>query len=258
MFFLVKTIYFLLSSSTIRTGRLGGSSTGVVNRMLSGGARRRLSFVDMSLGKAAVKAVASTDKRCFLGGLPRKRFAVRMDTINCGAIDQGMALEGKGALRRGFRVRRSLVTLSKIIISTGHDRAAHHVTPALIGIVSIGIFRGAGSSALSRKLGFRPKIQIRGGYRGYNFRRMHVGKLSNPCARVLVSSHPVFDTLTNMCKLRRVPTGVVRHMRIVHKKNSTLFNSSTVTKAVGVVAGRPMQGSKRLARALANVNNASS
>lgn len=260
MFFLIDLYYTLLPTVTSRPRRprLGTSSTGVVNRMLSGGANRRLSCVAVTLGKAAVNAIASTAKRCFLGGLPRKGFILRTDSIKCGAVDHGIDLGGKGALRRGFRLRRSTMTLSKIMISTGHDIAGQHLTPALIGIMSVGVFRGAGSPALSRKLGFRPNIQIRAGYRGYNFRRIHVGKLSNPCARVLVSSHPVFDTLSNICKLRRVPTGVVRQMRIVQNKNSTLFNSSTVTKAVGVVAGRPLHGSKRLTRALASVNNDSS
>lgn len=254
-------LYYILSTTFTRgpsCPRLGGSSTGVVNRMLSGGAGRRLPCVAITLGNAAVKAIASTAKRCFLGGLPRNDFILRIDSINCGALAHGIALGEKGALRRSFRVRRSTVTLSKIIISTGHDRAAQHLTPALIGIISLGLFRAAGSSALSRKLGFRPNIHMRAGYRGYNFRRIHVGNLSKPCARVLVSSHPIFDTLSKMCKLRRVPTDVVRQMRIVHKKKSTLFNSSTVTKAVGVVAGRPLHGSNRLSRAVASIKKDSS
>lgn len=257
MFFIIKTMYLLLSSA-ICTRSLGDASTGVINRMVRGDAERRLPCVAISLGNAAVKAVASTANRCFLGGLPRNRFALSIDTMNCGSRRHGIILGHNGALRRGFRLRRSVITLSKIMIATGHGRATQHLTPALIGIIAPGLFRRAGSRALSRKLTFRPNIQIRASYRGYNCSRIHVGKLSKGCARVLVSSHPVFSSLTNICKLRRVPTGVVRHIRIIHKNNSTLFNSSTVTKAIGVVAGRPVHGSNSFSRAVSGFSNSNS
>lgn len=254
-------LYLYCTISTVVTGACGGSgriadpaSTGVFKRIISGTANRRLPKVAVVLGKAAVNSIASSSKRCVLGGLPRKRFAVRISFINFGAIAGGMAAKGKGARRLGFRLRRSLVSLRKIIISTGHGRAGHHLTPALIGMLDPAIFRGAGSAALTRKLIFRPNIQIRGSYRGYNCSRIHVGNVRKGCARVLVSSHPVFSTLTNICKLRRVPTGVVRQIRIVQNKKSTLFNSSTVTKAVGVVAGRPVHGSNSFKRAVSGLS----
>ncbi len=149
------------------------------------------------------------------------------------------------------------MVMSRIIMSTDHGRIDQHSTPMIIGILGPGLFRTIGDASLTGSLGFRSKLHIRGGYRGYKFPRIHVGKLSNPCSRVLVGSHPVVDTLDNICKLRRVPAGVVSHIRIMHKNNSTLFKTGTIKNAVGVVAGSPMRGSFRMSDALSGLKKGS-
>lgn len=210
----------------------------VSNRMIRGNARGDLPCTAVLVIRAKRNAIDGRSKRFHFGGIPTKGCALEIRLLNCRARRGGIAIDGSFAMSIRFLVDSRDVVASRMIMSTGHGRADHGITPIMIGIVGTGLFRSIGSASLTGSLGCRSKLHIRGGYRGYNFPRIHVGKLRKPCSRVLVGDHPMIDTLSNICNLRRVPIGVVRHMRIIHKKKSTLFNTGTINKAVGVKNAR--------------------
>lgn len=241
---------------TFTMGPVGRNGV-VSNRIVIGNARRGVPCTAILVVNDNRKAISGRRKRFRFHGLPTKGCGLHISTINCGARRGRIAIDGSFATIVRFPVRRRDFVASRIIMSTGHGRMDHGTTPMIMGIVDAGLFRVIGSASLTGALGCRSNLHIRGGYRGYNFPRIHVGNLRNPCSRVLVGDHPVVDTLDNICKLRRVPIGVVRQMRIIHNKNSTLFNTGTIKKAVGVVAGSPVGGSFRMSDVFSGVSNGS-
>lgn len=246
--------YMDVDSCTI--GPVGRNGV-VTKRIVIGNARRDVPFTAIVVLKAGHNTISGRRKRFRFHGLTTNGCALHMRIVKCGARRGAVAIDTRTASMIRFRVRRMDFAASRIIISTGQGRIDQGTTPIIMGIVDTGLFRAIGSASLTGSLGFRSNLQIRGGYRGYNFPRIHVGKLRNPCSRVLVGDHPVVDTLSKICKLRRVPMGVVRHIRIMHNNNSTLFNTGTMKKAVGVVAGSPVGGSFRITDAVSGVGNGS-
>lgn len=208
----------------------------VINEILSSSNTPLINTAIRVIGTG--KKMAASRSKCF--HVPcdgRKTIEIGIDFINCRARAFMLGTSREGNSRRILHLRPSTATLSRIIIATAQAPGTLGSTPIMAHLVATGSV-GVTSTAGVRSLLARRVPNLRFNCTVGRRASLGVGNFNKGTILFLMSNRQLTNRAVSGMSCDELGLSGIKHVRVIGNTTSTLCNTDTMTKIVGVVSHR--------------------
>lgn len=213
------------------------STRQVVSKAMFSRGGRPLAKTAISMGRGmALKAAASARKGCVLGLPSGERCALRISCVKCVSRARGISIDGANGI--SFVLGRSTMGVRAMIMAKAHAPGLLGSIPVMAHIVATSRVGGMSTARVKSLLRTRlPKVRFSCSVS----RRISLGvrKFNKGTMLFLISNRHLTNRALSGVSCGQLGVDGIRHVRVMGNTTSSLCNSGTMKKIMGVVDGIP-------------------